>query len=79
MTALRKTRKGQTTELRQSPDAGTRTIAAKNQSYSLPLPLWQDLVDEVARRRRMGLEHASQNSVAVAAITLWLEQHKGGE
>lgn len=59
--------------------AGTRIQATKNQGYQLPLPLWQELVSEVARRKALGLECASQNAVAVAAITKWLEENRGGE
>lgn len=63
--------------LRQVPDVGTRIAATKNQGYQLPLELWQDLVDEVARRRKLGLPFASQNAIAVAGISEWLEQHRG--
>lgn len=66
-----------TPELRSQPEQGTRFAAAKNQGYQIPLPLWQDLVDEVARRKRLGLSHASQNSIAVAGITDWLLRNKG--
>jgi hypothetical protein len=64
-------------ELRSQPEQGTRFSPAKNQGYQIPLPLWQDLVDEVARRKRLGLSHASQNAIAVAGITDWLLRHKG--
>lgn len=77
MAGKRNRKEHQERELRQAPDEGTRIGAAKNQSYALPLPLWQDLVEEVARRRKMGLTHASQNAVAIAGITEWLAKHKG--
>ena len=51
---------------------------AKNQGYQIPLSLWQELVDEAARRRKLGLPLGSQNAIAVAGITEWLERHKGG-
>jgi hypothetical protein len=63
--------------LRTAPELGTQLIPHKNQGYQLPLHLWQDLVDEAARRRKLGLSHASQNAIAVAAITAWLESNKG--
>lgn len=65
--------------LRREPEAGTRIVANKHQSYQLPLYLWQELVDESSRRKRLGLNHPSQNAIAVAAITEWLEANKGGE
>jgi hypothetical protein len=65
--------------LRSEPEAGTRIIANKHQSYQLPLYLWQELVDESSRRKRLGLSHPSQNAIAIAAITDWLEANKGGE
>lgn len=68
-----------TTKLRSEPEAGTVHAAVKHQGYSIPLHLWQDLVDEVARRRRLGLPHATQNSVAIVSISEWLERNKGME
>ena len=65
--------------LRMQPDAGTQIQATKNQGYQLPLALWQDLIDETARRKKLGLPRATQNSIAIAAITEWLEQNKGAE
>ena len=62
--------------LREAPDQGTRISPVKNQGYQLPLHLWQDLVDEVARRKKLGLPLASQNAIAVAGITAWLEKYK---
>ena len=62
--------------LREVPDQGTRISAVKNQGYQLPLHLWQDLVDEVTRRKKLGLPFASQNAIAVAGITEWLEKNK---
>lgn len=62
--------------LRSTPDSGTQITAMKNQGYQLPLHLWQDLVDEVARRKKLGLPYASQNAIAVAGIAAWLEQNK---
>lgn len=62
--------------LRTAPEAGTQLIPHKNQGYQLPLHLWQDLVDEAARRRKLGLPLASQNAIAVAAISAWLEHNK---
>lgn len=63
--------------LRISPDTGTRIEPTKNQGYQLPLALWQDLVDEVTRRKKLGLPMASQNAIAVAGITDWLERNRG--
>lgn len=63
--------------LRSAPDDGTRIAPAKNQGYTLPLPLWQDLVEEATRRKKLGLPMASQNAIAVAGIAEWLERHKG--
>jgi len=63
--------------LRQTPDNGTRIAPSKNQGYTLPLPLWQDLVEEATRRKKLGLPMASQNAIAVAGIAEWLERHKG--
>lgn len=62
--------------LREAPDQGTRINPVKNQGYQLPLHLWQDLVDEVARRKKLGLPYASQNAIAVAGIAEWLEKNK---
>lgn len=63
--------------LRAIPEPGTRIAAAKNQGYQIPLPLWQDLVEEASRRKQLGLPFASQNAIAVAGISAWLEKHKG--
>ena len=63
-------------QLRSMPDRGTQISAMKNQGYQLPLHLWQDLVDEVARRKKLGLPFASQNSIAVAGISEWLQNNK---
>lgn len=63
--------------LRSVPEQGTRFAPAKNQGYQIPLPLWQDLVDEVARRKRLGLSYASQNAIAVVGIQEWLLRNKG--
>ncbi|MCA9139390.1 MAG: hypothetical protein KDB00_21595 [Planctomycetales bacterium] len=60
-------------------ELGTRFRPVKNQGYQLPLELWQDLSEEAGRRKRLGLNFDSQNSIAVAAISAWLESHKGGE
>ena len=65
--------------LRKEPERGTLIAAAKHQGYQLPIPLWQDLVDEVSRRKRLGMELATQNAIAVASITEWLERNKGAE
>lgn len=70
-------RKERTTQaLRTVPETGTQTIPQKHQGYQLPLHLWQDLVDEAVRRRKLGLPLASQNAIAIAAIAEWLEQNK---
>jgi len=78
---LRKTnmRKRNKSRLRTEPERGTVIAAAKNQGYQLPLHLWQDLVDEVSRRKRLGLPLATQNAIAVASISDWLERNKGME
>jgi hypothetical protein len=65
--------------LRADPEPGTRIAAAKNQGYQIPLPLWQDLVEEANRRKRLGMDFASQNAIAVAGISEWLQRHKGGQ
>lgn len=65
--------------LRADPEPGTRIAAAKNQGYQIPLPLWQDLVEEANRRKRLGMDFASQNAIAVAGISEWLLRYKGGE
>ncbi|HBE66685.1 MAG TPA: hypothetical protein DDW52_00920 [Planctomycetaceae bacterium] len=65
--------------LRAAPEPGTQIAAAKNQGYQIPLPLWQDLVEEATRRKRLGLPFASQNAIAVAGISAWLEKNKGGD
>lgn len=65
--------------LRSAPEPGTQIAAAKNQGYQIPLPLWQDLVEEATRRKRLGMPYASQNAIAVAGISEWLQKHKGGE
>jgi hypothetical protein len=75
----RKAEVGRITQLRREPEAGTRIVANKHQSYQLPIYLWQELVDESSRRKRLGLSHPSQNAIAIAAITQWLEANKGGE
>ena len=67
-----------TPSLRAVPEPGTLIAAAKNQGYQIPLPLWQDLVEEATRRKQLGLPFASQNAIAVAGISAWLEKHKGG-
>ncbi|TWU62352.1 hypothetical protein V7x_40810 [Crateriforma conspicua] len=73
-------RQGKThSSLRESPDAGTRIVPSKNQGYTLPLPLWQDLVEEATRRKKLGLSNASQNAIAVAGISEWLARHKGAD
>lgn len=72
----RRSAKSMKPRLRAAPDQGTRINAVKNQGYQLPLHLWQDLVDEVARRKKLGLPLASQNAIAVAGITEWLEKNK---
>ena len=65
--------------LRATPSPGTQIAAVKNQGYQIPLPLWQDLVEEAARRKQLGLPCASQNAIAVASISAWLAKHKGGD
>ncbi len=65
--------------LRAAPEPGTQIAAAKNQGYQIPLPLWQDLVEEATRRKRLGLSFASQNAIAVAGISEWLQKYKGGQ
>ncbi len=72
----RRARRTLPSRLRSAPDQGTRIDAMKNQGYQLPLHLWQDLVDEVARRKKLGLPYASQNAIAVAGIADWLEKNK---
>ena len=67
------------TALRADPEPGTRIAAAKNQGYQIPLPLWQDLVEEANRRKRLGMDFASQNAIAVAGISEWLQRYKGGQ
>ena len=62
--------------LRTQPEPGTQIVPAKNQGYQIPLTLWQDLVEEATRRKRLGLPYASQNAIAVAGISEWLEKHK---
>jgi len=64
-------------ELRLTPDVGTRIVPSKNQGYTIPLPLWQDLVEEATRRKKLGLPNASQNAIAVAGISEWLTRNKG--
>lgn len=64
--------------LRAAPAPGTQIAAVKNQGYQIPLHLWQDLVEEASRRKQLGLPCASQNAIAVAGISAWLEKHKGG-
>lgn len=71
-----RTRRRAARTLRSTPDQGTQITAVKNQGYQVPLHLWQDLVDEVARRKKLGLPFASQNAIAVAGITEWLERNK---
>ena len=75
----KRTELAKSSALRREPEAGTRITANKHQSYQLPLYLWQDLVDESSRRKRLGLSYPSQNAIAIAAITDWLEANKGGE
>jgi hypothetical protein len=65
--------------LRAAPEPGTQIAAVKNQGYQIPLHLWQDLVEEASRRKQLGLSCASQNAIAVAGISAWLEKHKGGK
>lgn len=72
-----KRRKSTSEALRVAPETGTRIVPSKNQGYSLPLPLWQDLVDEATRRKKLGLPLASQNAIAVAGIADWLQRNKG--
>lgn len=80
MKQVRERRKTTTANsLRAVPEPGTQIAAAKNQGYQIPLPLWQQLVEEATRRKRLGLPFASQNAIAVAGITEWLERYKGGE
>lgn len=67
-----------TTLLRAAPEPGTQIAPAKNQGYQIPLPLWQDLVEEATRRKQLGLPFATQNAIAVAGISAWLEKNKGG-
>ena len=76
MRTRKKNTKSQT--LRLAPEPGTQFSAVKNQGYQIPLQLWQDLVEESSRRKQLGLPLASQNAIAVAGITDWLEKHKGG-
>ena len=76
MTRRRKLSKNQ--PLRAAPEPGTQISAVKNQGYQIPLQLWQDLVEEASRRKQLGLQCASQNAIAVAGISAWLEKHKGG-
>ena len=71
--------RGKGSKLRADLDHGTRYRPVKNQGYQLPVALWQDLSEEAGRRRRLGLDFDSQNAIAVAAISAWLENHKGGE
>lgn len=66
-------------KIKREPEAGTRIQPTKNQGYTIPIYLYQELVSEASRRRRLGLSHGSQNSIAVAALTSWLEENKGGE
>ena len=66
-------------QLRTEPEQGTRLQPTKNQGYQLPLFLWQELVEESTRRKRLGLPLGSQNAIAVQAITEWLKDNKGGE
>ena len=65
--------------LRAVPEPGTQIEAVKNQGYQIPLYLWQDLVEEASRRKQLGLPCATQNAIAVAGISAWLEKHKGGD
>lgn len=78
MTKRKRTTKSESM-LRAAPEPGTQIAAAKNQGYQIPLPLWQDLVEEATRRKRLGLSFPSQNAIAVAGISEWLQKHKGGE
>lgn len=73
----RKQTKSGGSELRAIPDEGTRIVPSKNQGYTIPLPLWQDLVEEATRRKKLGLNNASQNAIAVAGIAEWLARNKG--
>lgn len=63
--------------VRREAEAGTRILPTKNQGYTIPIYLYQELVSEASRRRRLGLSHGSQNAIAVAALTSWLEENKG--
>lgn len=76
---MRKQKKAKSTTqpLAGVPIPGTQIEATKNQGYQLPLFLWQDLVQEVARRKMLGLKYSSQNAIAVVGITQWLEKNKG--
>jgi hypothetical protein len=66
-------------EVRRLPQPGTKIplYGHKNQGYQLPLPLWQDLKVEAARRKALGLSFDSQQAIAVAALEAWLVRHKG--
>lgn len=74
----RRRREPEAQMLRAAPEPGTQISAVKNQGYQIPLPLWQDLVEEASRRKQLGLPCATQNAIAVAGISAWLEKHKGG-
>jgi len=58
---------------------GTKTPLSshKNQGYQLPLPLWQELKVEAARRSALGLSFDSQQAIAIAALEDWLLENKG--
>ena len=75
----KRTNGAKSSALRREIEVGTRVVASKNQGYTIPFWLYQELVDEATRRRRLGLPHSSQNAIAIAGITAWLEEHKGGE
>ena len=66
-------------EVRRFPRPGTKIppYGHKNQGYQLPLPLWQDLKVEAARRKVLGLSFDSQQAIAVAALEDWLDRNKG--
>ena len=53
-------------EVRRLPRPGTKIppYGHKNQGYQLPLPLWQDLKVEAARRKVLGLSFDSQQAIA---------------
>ena len=65
--------------LRRVPQPGTKIngYGVKNQGYQLPLPLWQELKVEAARRKALGLAFDSQQAIAVEALEDWLARFKG--